>query len=103
MKLTTKTLKRLIKEELSMINEKEMINELYGPEGNLTVQEIKDAFKEIAEKEKHKSGWMYQLMNLKYSFLLSSIVFTFTSALSCSNNEAPDATATASMCVEQDL
>jgi len=68
MKLTTKTLKRLIREELSVINEKEMINELFGPEGNLSVREIKDAFKEIAEKEKHSSGWMYQLMNLEYAY-----------------------------------
>ena len=73
MKLTTKTLKRLIKEELSMINEKEMINELFGPEGNLTVREIQDAFKEIAEKEGHKSGWMYQLMNLKHGYHPSNI------------------------------
>ncbi len=68
MKLTTKKLKQLIREELSMINEKEMINELFGPDNNLSVQDIQAAFKEIAEKEKHKSGWMYQLMNLKYAY-----------------------------------
>ena len=58
MKLTTQKLKQLIREELAKINE------AFGPEGNLSVNDIIAAFKEIADERGHKSGWMYQLMNV---------------------------------------
>ena len=64
MKLTTQKLKQLIREELAKMNKEEMVNEIIGPDQNISLRELQSKVHELAGV--HQNQWLQKLNRLKY-------------------------------------
>ena len=65
MKLTTKRLKQLIREELGRLKEEEQLNEFFGPKGNISLSKIKQM---LLDKDPNlqNNKWYQKLLQVKY-------------------------------------